>query len=231
MRTLAASTIVCVFITAAQAQDQVVFTWDWVTVEAGTSNVIAPAIPGMVSPGEGVEFRGSLVFGPQVGSVRCPTNAPCYMISGLGRIVADFQASAGHGGVFHAEVMRQPAVGAGPFIMADRIREIRVGQPAVNGTPLTHTSNSFPDAIITRWTPSNYAPRVVTFELARSPTVPFAAELWADVSGGSGPPVYMPYAIENANFFGGSVQVQVIPVPASAAVVCFGAAVALRRRR
>jgi hypothetical protein len=230
MQALVSFTVMCGLAAAAAAQDGVFFSWTWVTVEAGTSNVINTS-PTSVGPGEGVEFRGSFTFAPMFGTPRT-TLYTAGVIEGIARVTMDFNASANHAGMFHAEVGRQPALGAAPFVEADRILGIQLGQVGTAGQPLAYTQNAFPDAIIVRWMPLNYTERLAIFSLVPSTTVNIAAELHLNFGGpqGSGQELYWPYLIDNALVEGGSIQVPVIPSPSGVLGLLAMGGLLIRRR-
>jgi hypothetical protein len=205
------------------------FNWTWVHIQAGTTTVVQPQAPGVVNPGEGVEFRADIHWSPPFGTVRTNHLNITGTVEALAKAVIDFEASPGHGGSFH-NVVRSPGIGMPPPIEPDRIRGVMIGQLPIGPNPMLNTSNPLINAIRIRWTPSDYAPRIVTFTPTASDVEPIFGELYLDFGDPLGSRTI--YRIENANFHAGAaIQVPVVPGPAGAALLGLGACVLARRRR
>jgi hypothetical protein len=232
-RSIVALAAVAGFAAAANAQDHMTLTWSWVHIQAGTTTVITPAVAGKVSENEGVEFRANIAWGPQFGTIRTSqATGISGPIEGFAKAVIDFDSSGNSNGYFH-NVLRNPGLGGAPVITPDRVGAIQLGQFGIVGSTI-NTNNPLNNVVRIRWTPNDWTERTVVFTPSGSPITQFYGELYINFGGpqGSGEEIYTTYRIDNSLFdAGAAMAIEVIPSPASVALLGLGGLIVARRRR
>jgi hypothetical protein len=202
------------------------WSWTWHHVAPGTTTPITPQVPGVVSPGEAVEFRGSFSFAG-LGTIQTASSGFSGPVVGLGYNLSTFRANPGSGGSFYGPVFRHPSIGGPPEVHQNHVGPVQIGQFAWPGMAVEPMS-TFPDAVRIRWDPVSYDARLASFVV--EPALP---------AGGGPSRVLILYDPVNLYYDGvplpvttwGSVQVPIVPAPSGAAAFMAAALFASRRRR
>jgi hypothetical protein len=221
----------CIAASAAPATAQQLegaWSWTWHHVAPGTTTPITPQVPGVVSPGEAVEFRGSFSF-TGMGTVLpgSATNLPGPVV-GFGRTFSSFHSLTPAGGQFYEPVFRGLPLGPAPTAYAQSVGIITVGQFLPHGQPITFPGSNFPDVLRIRWNPISYEARLASFEhryILPSSGGPAHAIIMYDQQQLLYDSVPLPVTSW------GSVQVPIVPAPSGAAAFMAAALFASRRRR
>ncbi|MBL9032239.1 MAG: hypothetical protein JNM80_11105 [Phycisphaerae bacterium] len=231
---------------ASRAQELATYTMTWHEVLAGTNQPVG-APNGLIELGEGIRVVLKVAFSPPVGSTIAYTPPPppgVGTVAGLGSIFIDIlatnasagawsnitrNAAANPGGIpggynwsLGGQGTPQPdgsllAIGAGQFVLP--------GTTAVSHNPVENIWRG-------TWTPTTYTPRLVGFApaaAASGPTTHSSLLIQYDVNP-AGEPQYVAKFVPGA--FSGTGNIQIVPAPASGAVLAaIMAAGAIRRRR
>jgi hypothetical protein len=214
---------------AATAQElQGAWSWTWHHVAPGTTTPITPQVPGVVSPGEAVEFRGSFSFtGMGMVLPGTATNLPGPVV-GLAGTNSSFHSLTSAGGQFYGPVFRGLPLGGGPSISPQEVGLIIIGQYVPHGQPVTFPGSNFPDVLRIRWNPISYEARLASFE-HRYLLPPHGGPAHALIMYDQQQLLYDTVPLPITSW--GSVQVPIVPAPSGAAAFMAAALFASRRRR
>jgi hypothetical protein len=220
---------------AATAQTgQVTHTLRWMEVNPAT-NTPVPNPNGILEPGEGARIMLDLSFTPQVGSPLAygspPTNVG--VVRGLRHDFFDLWGSGGtEGNWMHRARHPILPLGDNGYIMGDgSLAGVQVvsSQPG-SGPWLPDPMNPINVAWQGVWIPSSYTPRLSRFQTARVTAQFPHGNLWVqdgfDPTTGD-PLLFMAWAERTFS----SVQIPIVPSPATSALLIGAGLLAPRRRR
>ena len=201
-------------------------TLDWLEVVAGSSTLV-PNPNGVLDPGEGALIRLWLSFTPSVGSpvtYSFPPPGGVAPVAGFSLALFNVNATGANGGSWTNLTTSPGFTGTlGTLLSEGSLLFARVGQPEPTGGQFPLPTNPLPRVWQAVWTPPDYDPRAVSFELGA--TGIGATNLFAHIGQGPGGNPLFGQAPSTSTV--SQVHIPVVPGPGCAILVLL--AIACRR--